>query len=247
MAARRLVKDVLAAVPAASVWCVAPGATSFRGPTTEGSSPTGWWCVWRARRTRARRRPSSTRIRRSPTARLRTSHVEIGNHDAVGTGLLPLRGWLPIEVFHFSFRTVEQVEKKGRGGWWSRPAPDLAEHIALAGPRRCRGARRGASAAPDGRRRGCSRGAGRTARSRSTRACETHSGSCAVTTARSRLPILAVQVASPPSPDPAARCGIRRRGGAARGDRRHRPRRRAHRAARGAPRAAGSGAGRAPA
>ena len=60
-------------------------------------------------------------------------HVEIGNHDAVGTGLLPLRGWLPIEVFHFSFRTVEQVEKKGRGGWWSRPAPDLAEHIALLG------------------------------------------------------------------------------------------------------------------
>ena len=60
-------------------------------------------------------------------------HVEIGNHDAVGTGLLPLRGWLPIEVFHFSFRTVAQVEKKGRGGWWSRPAPDLAEHIALLG------------------------------------------------------------------------------------------------------------------
>ena len=60
-------------------------------------------------------------------------HVEIGNHDAVGTGLLPLRGWLPIEVFHFSFRTVEQVEKKGRGGWWTRPAPDLAEHIALLG------------------------------------------------------------------------------------------------------------------
>ena len=59
--------------------------------------------------------------------------VEIGNHDAVGTGLLPLRGWLPIEVFHFSFRTVEQVEKKGRGGWWTRPAPDLAEHIALLG------------------------------------------------------------------------------------------------------------------
>jgi hypothetical protein len=60
-------------------------------------------------------------------------HVEIGNHDAVGTGLLPLRGWLPIEVLHFSFRTVAQVEKKGRGGWWSSPAPDLAEHIALLG------------------------------------------------------------------------------------------------------------------
>lgn len=59
--------------------------------------------------------------------------VEIGNHDAMGTGLFPLRDWLPIEVFHFSFRTIEQVQKKGRGGWWSRPAPDLAEHIALLG------------------------------------------------------------------------------------------------------------------
>jgi Glycosyl transferase family 2 len=60
-------------------------------------------------------------------------HVELGNHDAVGAGLLPLRGWLPIEILHFSFRSVEQVEKKGRGGWWVRPAPDLAEHIALLG------------------------------------------------------------------------------------------------------------------
>ncbi len=59
-------------------------------------------------------------------------HVGIGNHDAVGTGLLPLRGWLPIEVFHFSFRTVAQVEDQ-REARWSRPAPDLAEHIALLG------------------------------------------------------------------------------------------------------------------
>lgn len=60
-------------------------------------------------------------------------HVELGNHDVAGTGLAPLRGWHPIEVLHFSFRSLEQLEKKGRGGWWIRPPADLAEHIALLG------------------------------------------------------------------------------------------------------------------
>ena len=59
--------------------------------------------------------------------------VELGNHDAVGPGLRLLREWLPIEVFHFSFRSAEQLERKGRGGWWVDPSPDLAEHIALLG------------------------------------------------------------------------------------------------------------------
>ena len=59
--------------------------------------------------------------------------VERGNHDAHAAGLYALRGWLPIEVLHFSFRSVEQVEKKGRGGWWIEPAPDLAEHITRLG------------------------------------------------------------------------------------------------------------------
>jgi len=59
--------------------------------------------------------------------------VELGNHNAVGAGLELLREWLPIEILHFSFRTVEQLERKGRGGWWVNPAPDLAEHIARLG------------------------------------------------------------------------------------------------------------------
>ena len=43
--------------------------------------------------------------------------VEAGNHNALGTSLVPIRAWHPIEVLHFSFRTVQQLERKGRGGW----------------------------------------------------------------------------------------------------------------------------------
>jgi Glycosyl transferase family 2 len=59
--------------------------------------------------------------------------VELGNHDAHAPGLQALRGWLPIEVLHFSFRNLEQLDKKGRGGWWIEPSPDLAEHITRLG------------------------------------------------------------------------------------------------------------------
>jgi hypothetical protein len=43
--------------------------------------------------------------------------IERGNHNATGHGLEPLRGWHPIEVLHFSLRSVEQVERKALGGW----------------------------------------------------------------------------------------------------------------------------------
>jgi hypothetical protein len=43
--------------------------------------------------------------------------VEAGNHDAQAPGLEPLRAWHPIEVLHFSFRSVAQLERKARGGW----------------------------------------------------------------------------------------------------------------------------------
>lgn len=43
--------------------------------------------------------------------------VERGNHDASGPGLEPLRGWHPIEVLHFSFRSPAQLERKASGGW----------------------------------------------------------------------------------------------------------------------------------
>jgi glycosyl transferase family 2 len=43
--------------------------------------------------------------------------IEAGNHNAIGERLEPIRAWHPIEVLHFSFRTVAQLERKSRGGW----------------------------------------------------------------------------------------------------------------------------------
>ena len=38
--------------------------------------------------------------------------VLFGSHDVVTT-LVPLRGWYPVDVLHFPFRTREQYERKG--------------------------------------------------------------------------------------------------------------------------------------
>ena len=54
----------------------------------------------------------------------RDAEVERGNHNADGSGLVPLRAWHPIEVLHFSFRSVAQLERKGLGGGWIRN-PDV--------------------------------------------------------------------------------------------------------------------------
>jgi hypothetical protein len=35
-----------------------------------------------------------------------------GNHEAFGEGLLPLRGWYPIEILHFPVRSLEQCRRK---------------------------------------------------------------------------------------------------------------------------------------
>ena len=139
-------KDVLAAIPDGSASCVVPGATSSRGRTTDRSSPSAWWSASRARRTRARRGPCSMPTRRSPTARRATCTSRSGTTTRSGRAPAAAR-LAAIEIFHFSFRTVAQVEKKGRGGWWSRPAPDLAEHIALLGRAAARGASRSICAA----------------------------------------------------------------------------------------------------
>ena len=174
-------------------------------------------------------------------------HVEIGNHDAVGTGLLPLRGWLPIEVFHFSFRTVEQVEKKGRGGWWTRPAPDLAEHIALLG-----------RASAEGRIEEHLRGL--TVDDEDVRAGLADETLAIDTRLRDALRRLRREdgtfatsrpgrsgTARCPAPDAGRGRGVRSRGGPAGGDRRRRARRRPRRPARAAACAARGGAAGAPA
>ncbi len=54
--------------------------------------------------------------------------IERGNHNAAGTGLEPLRGWHPIEVLHFSLRSVEQIACKARGGWRRSPNDEVTEH-----------------------------------------------------------------------------------------------------------------------
>ena len=54
--------------------------------------------------------------------------VEDGNHSAAGTGLEPLRAWHPIEVLHFSLRSVEQVASKSRGGWLRNESHDPPVH-----------------------------------------------------------------------------------------------------------------------
>jgi hypothetical protein len=43
--------------------------------------------------------------------------IEAGNHNAEAPGLEPLRAWHPIEVLHFSFRSVAQLARKAQGGW----------------------------------------------------------------------------------------------------------------------------------
>jgi hypothetical protein len=40
--------------------------------------------------------------------------VAYGNHTVTGRGLEPLRGWHPLEVLHFSYRSAAQLERKSR-------------------------------------------------------------------------------------------------------------------------------------
>ncbi|HUF01272.1 MAG TPA: glycosyltransferase family 2 protein [Gaiellaceae bacterium] len=54
--------------------------------------------------------------------------VDAGNHDVSGGGLEPLRFWHPIEVLHFSIRSVAQVARKAKGGWLKSPTEEPVEH-----------------------------------------------------------------------------------------------------------------------
>lgn len=59
--------------------------------------------------------------------------VARGNHDVLGPGLEPLRAWHPIDVLHFSLRSVEQLERKSRGGWVRSAGYIPAPHQRLLG------------------------------------------------------------------------------------------------------------------
>ncbi len=54
--------------------------------------------------------------------------VEAGNHNASGTLLEPFRTWYPIEILHFSIRSIDQMRRKAKGGWVRHPREDLVEH-----------------------------------------------------------------------------------------------------------------------
>jgi len=57
--------------------------------------------------------------------------IERGNHNAEAPGLEPLRAWHPLEVLHFSFRSVAQLERKARGNWLRSPTYDATAHRLL--------------------------------------------------------------------------------------------------------------------
>ena len=110
--------------------------------------------------------------------------IEAGNHNAEAPGLLPLRAWQPLEVLHFSFRSVTQVERKGlHGGWLRNPDPRHEPTLHRSCSRR-RSATAGSvlstMATPSTTRH--SRAGWRTARSRSTPAFVTRCVRCAART-----------------------------------------------------------------
>jgi len=58
--------------------------------------------------------------------------IEFGNHNADGARLAPFRAWHPIEVLHFSLRSVSQLERKARKEWWTRNPQAATLHQVLA-------------------------------------------------------------------------------------------------------------------
>jgi hypothetical protein len=58
-----------------------------------------------------------------------------GNHDLLAGGLVPLRGWYPIEVLHFRLRSPEQAARKFAASWdaWSKSAGSAPTSLAAAG------------------------------------------------------------------------------------------------------------------
>jgi len=57
--------------------------------------------------------------------------IERGNHNAEAPGLEPLRAWHPLEVLHFSFRSVAQLERKAHGNWLRSPTYQPTAHRLL--------------------------------------------------------------------------------------------------------------------
>jgi len=60
--------------------------------------------------------------------------IESGNHNAAGAALAPLRSWHPLEVLHFSLRSLSQLEGKSVRDWrgWTRNPHGPTLHHVLA-------------------------------------------------------------------------------------------------------------------
>ena len=61
------------------------------------------------------------------------AEVVEGSHSVGGTGLVPMRGWYPLEVLHFPIRTSAQLERKG-ALWGSAVEKFYASEEVVAGP-----------------------------------------------------------------------------------------------------------------
>ncbi len=61
------------------------------------------------------------------------AEVVEGSHSVGGTGLVPMRGWYPLEVLHFPIRTAAQLEAKG-ALWGSAVEKFYASEEVVAGP-----------------------------------------------------------------------------------------------------------------
>ena len=137
--------------------------------------------------------------------------VERGNHNAAAPGLEPLRAWHPIEVLHFSLRSVAQMERKGRGGWLRNSEYDAPLH-------RCSSGRPFwpvGSPTTTTRWRSTARGSRRVSsagRSRSTHASAMPSVLCVAWMVRSHFPGTCPAGSCSPSDDGRGR-KVRRRGG----------------------------------
>jgi hypothetical protein len=59
------------------------------------------------------------------------AEIERGNHNVDAPGLDVLRSWHPLEVLHFSFRSLVQLERKAGGGWLRSPGYEAVGHRLL--------------------------------------------------------------------------------------------------------------------
>jgi hypothetical protein len=102
-------KDVLEAVP--SRYGVVRGAWRNFVPRPDDGRPFAERMTVRLTTPRFHAHPLSTHSKSAHRAALDV-RIGRGNHEAFGSGLLPLRGWYPFEILHFPVRSLEHCMRK---------------------------------------------------------------------------------------------------------------------------------------